>query len=79
MVRSEHILGYLTLVSYALTHPPRTHEVEKDPENEQTDDQAAGSFDVDADRQDNHWWGALAKVLGEVEPTYHAVLLTLTL
>ncbi len=79
MVRSERILGYLTLVSYALMRPPRTHEAEKDPDNEQTDHQAAGSSDADADTQDNRWWGALAKALRGVEPTYHAVLLTLTL
>ncbi|KAB5515666.1 hypothetical protein GE09DRAFT_979456 [Coniochaeta sp. 2T2.1] len=79
MVRSEHILGYLTLLSYALTHPPRTHVAEKDPDNEQTDDQAAGPSDADIDTQDNRWWGALANALRGVEPTYHAVLLTLTL
>lgn len=79
MVRSEHILGYLTLVSYVLTHPPRTHEVEEGLNNEQTDDQAAGSFNADADRQGDRWWGALANVLQGEETTYHAVLLTLTL
>ncbi|KAG7284925.1 hypothetical protein NEMBOFW57_009540 [Staphylotrichum longicolle] len=61
MVRSEHILGYLTLVSYVLTHPPRTHEVEEDLDDEQTDDQAAGSLNADADTQDDRRWGAPAK------------------
>ncbi len=79
MVRSEHILGYLTLVGYALTRPPRTHEAERDPDNEKTDDQVAGSSDADADTQDNRWWGTLANILRGVEPTYRAVLLTLTL
>jgi hypothetical protein len=66
-VRSEHILGYLTLVSYALARPPRTREAEDDPGKEQLEEKEAGSFDAGAD------------VLSGVEPTYHTVLLILTL
>ncbi|WAO97085.1 ArAE-2-N domain-containing protein [Fusarium falciforme] len=71
--RSGRIMSYLTLMSYALTHPPRTHKTE-DP-----DDGQAGSSDAAADAQDNSWWQALTEVLSGVEPTNHTFLSTLTL
>ncbi|EEU33768.1 uncharacterized protein NECHADRAFT_98339 [Fusarium vanettenii 77-13-4] len=71
--RSGRIMSYLTLMSYALTHPPRTHRA-GDP-----DDGQAGSSDAAADAQDNSWWQALTEVLSGVEPTNHTFLSTLTL
>lgn len=78
IMRSKRIMGYLTLMSYALTHPPRTHKTE-DSDDEQVEDRAAGTSDADADAQDNRWWRALAEVLPGVELTHHTVLSTLTL
>ncbi|KAH7134539.1 hypothetical protein B0J13DRAFT_641034, partial [Dactylonectria estremocensis] len=78
IMRSKRIMDYLTLMSYALTHPPRTHKTE-DSDDEQVEDRAVGASDADADAQDNRWWRALAEVLPGIEPTHHTVLSTLTL
>ncbi|KAJ3455710.1 hypothetical protein MRS44_017192 [Fusarium solani] len=78
IMRTARIMSYLTLMSYALTHPPRTHKTE-DSDEEQVEDRAAGAPDADADLQDNGWWLALAEVLPRVEPTHHTALSTLTL
>lgn len=78
IMRSARIMSYLTLMSYGLTHPPRTHKTE-DSGDEQVEDRAAGASDADADTQDNRWWWALTEVFPGVEPTYHTVLSTLTL
>jgi hypothetical protein len=72
IMRTARIMSYLTLMSYALTHPPRTHKTE-DSDEEQVEDRAGGAPDADADVQDNGWWLALA------EPTHHTALSTLTL
>ncbi|KAH7109407.1 hypothetical protein B0J13DRAFT_579029 [Dactylonectria estremocensis] len=79
MMRSARIMSYLTLMSCALTHPPRTRSTEKDSDDEQAEDRAASASDADADAQDNRWWRALSEVLPGVELTHHAVLSTLTL
>lgn len=79
IMRSARILNYLTLMSYALTQPPRTHETENDSDDEQAEDRATGASDAEADAQDNRWWRALAEVLPKVEPTHHTILSTLTL
>ncbi|KAM6514346.1 hypothetical protein FALCPG4_015494 [Fusarium falciforme] len=78
IMRTARIMSYLTLMSYALTHPPRTHKTE-DSDEEQVEDRAAGAPDADADVQDNGWWLALAEVLPRVEPTHHTALSILTL
>ncbi|KAM5347566.1 hypothetical protein ACJ41O_007390 [Fusarium nematophilum] len=78
IMRTARIMSYLTLMSYALTHPPRTHKT-GDPDEDQVEDRAAGAPDADADVQDNGWWLALAKVFPRVEPTHHTALTTLTL
>lgn len=77
-MRTARIMSYLTLMSYGLTHPPRTHKTE-DSDEEQVEDRAAGAPDADADVQDNGGWLALAEVLPRVEPTHHTALSTLTL
>ncbi|SPO06922.1 uncharacterized protein DNG_09616 [Cephalotrichum gorgonifer] len=79
IMRSTRILSYLTLMSYALTHPPRTHETDKDFDDHQTEDRAAGASDAAAEAQDNRWWQAVADDLSGVEPVHHTVLSTLTL
>ncbi|KAF5716280.1 major facilitator superfamily transporter [Fusarium mundagurra] len=71
--RSGRIMSYLTLMSYALTHPPRIHNT-KDP-----DDGQACSSNAAADAHDNSWWPALTEAFSGVEPTNNTFLSTLAL
>ncbi|KAF4333248.1 major facilitator superfamily transporter [Fusarium beomiforme] len=66
--RSGHIMSYLTLMSYALTHPTRIHKTESP-----NDGDSAG------DAHGNSSWQALTEDLSEVELTSHTFLSTLTL
>ncbi|EXL47725.1 hypothetical protein FOCG_11876 [Fusarium oxysporum f. sp. radicis-lycopersici 26381] len=71
--RSGRIMGYLTLMSYALTHPPQIHKTE-DP-----DDRQASSSDAAADAHDSSWWPAITEAFSGVEATNHTFLSTLAL
>ncbi|SCO80714.1 uncharacterized protein FRV6_04927 [Fusarium oxysporum] len=71
--RSGHIMSYLTLMSYALTHPPQIHKTE-DP-----DDRQASSSNAAADAHDSSWWPAITEAFSGVEATNHAFLSTLAL
>ncbi|KAL9572257.1 hypothetical protein ACKAV7_003608 [Fusarium commune] len=71
--RTGRIMSYLTLMSYALTHPPRIHKTE-DP-----DDGQACSSNAAADAHDNSWWPALTEAFSGVEPASNIFLSTLAL
>ncbi|KAF5254405.1 hypothetical protein FOXYS1_14397 [Fusarium oxysporum] len=71
--RSGRIMSYLTLMSYALTHPPQIHKTE-DP-----DDRQASSSDAAADAHDSSWWPAITEAFSGVEATNHTFLSTLAL
>jgi hypothetical protein len=71
--RSGRIMSYLTLMSYALTHPPQIHMTE-DP-----DDRQASSSDAAADAHDSSWWPAITEAFSGVEATNHTLLSTLAL
>ncbi|KAL5601517.1 hypothetical protein FOBRF1_009050 [Fusarium oxysporum] len=71
--RSGRIMSYLTLMSYALTHPPQIHKTE-DP-----DDRQGSSSDAAADAHDSSWWPAITEAFSGVEATNYTFLSTLAL
>ncbi|KAK3339976.1 hypothetical protein B0T25DRAFT_366156 [Lasiosphaeria hispida] len=93
-VRSTRIMGYLTLISYTLMHPPRiqsddltgdeTHPLPDDG-NEQTRSRqrttrsTPGTRTASVERSDREWLNALAEVIATLKPTNHTILSTLTL
>ncbi|RFU72798.1 hypothetical protein TARUN_9459 [Trichoderma arundinaceum] len=72
-MRCSHIMTYLTLMSYAITHPPRILD------REDAGDGISGASDSRANAQDMRWRRALAEELPGVEPVHHTVMSTLTL
>lgn len=73
MMHCSHIMTYLTLMSYAVTHPPRILD------REAAGDGTSGASDCKVNAQDIRWRRALAKTLPGVEPAHHTVMSTLTL
>ncbi|KAL5610392.1 hypothetical protein FOVSG1_005073 [Fusarium oxysporum f. sp. vasinfectum] len=71
--RSGRIMSYLTLMSYALTHPPQIHKTE-DP-----DDRQGSSSNAAADAHDSSWWPAITEAFSGVEATNYTFLSTLAL
>ncbi|KAF4431001.1 MFS transporter [Fusarium austroafricanum] len=71
--RSGRIMSYLTLMGYALTHPPLIHKTDN------PDDGQAGPSDPAADAHDNSWRSALPEAFSGVEPTNHTFLSALAL
>jgi hypothetical protein len=69
----SHIMTYLTLMSYAITHPPRILD------REDAGDGISGASGSKANAQDMRWRRALAETLPGVEPVHQTVMSTLTL
>jgi len=80
IVRSTRIMGYLTMVSYTLTHPTRTkpgRSIDKK-QSLQDEPQPLDASDAATRTEDQVWAKALADVLDNLKPTHHAILSTLT-
>ncbi|UKZ46838.1 hypothetical protein TrVGV298_001049 [Trichoderma virens] len=73
MMHCSHILTYLTLMSYAITHPPRILD------RGDAGDGISGASYSEANTQDMRWRRALAEALPGVEPVHHTIMSTLTL
>ncbi|KAK3944348.1 hypothetical protein QBC46DRAFT_173564 [Diplogelasinospora grovesii] len=69
--RSSRIMGYLTLMSYTLTHPVP-------PYLERPDDAAASRLALTSGA-DRAWQHGLEEALAALKPTHHVILSTLTL
>jgi len=87
ILRSRRIIGYLSLISYTLTHPTpaRPEEVAG---NEKQQQQKGGSEEGESPAETSQatpvldeevWHEALAEVLDLLKPAHHAILSTLTL
>ncbi len=77
IMRSERIMSYLTLMSYAATHPQRTCNTEVDADHDQLGDQAAGASDAGRHAQHNHRRRALGEIFPGAEPIRRNILSTL--
>ncbi|KAL7944133.1 hypothetical protein V8C42DRAFT_353954 [Trichoderma barbatum] len=72
MMRCSHIMTYLTLMSYAVTHPPQMFEIGDG-------DGANDASSSKENTQDIRWKRTLAEAMPRVELAHHTVMSTLTL
>lgn len=73
MMHCSHIMTYLTLMSYAVIHPPRILD------RETAGDGRSGASDFTENAQAVRWTRALAEALPGVETAHHTIMSTLTL
>ncbi|KAK1751277.1 hypothetical protein QBC47DRAFT_80298 [Echria macrotheca] len=77
IMRSTRIMGYLTLISYTLTHPTPTQS--NDASDEKASPESGEETGGPAEDGREAWRDSLARVLQILKPTHHAILSTLTL